>query len=176
MAKAEWVDLVDRENQVVGRALRQEVRQNNLLHRGVAILVRNSQGQVYVHQRTASKDLFPAMYDMFVGGVVGAGEEYLAAAQREVDEELGVAGGGLEFLFDHLYQGSENYSWIRVYRVTWDGAIRHQPEEVQWGSWMDESQLDAWTEQVPVVPDGLDVFRAYQRWNSGPAAESVTSL
>jgi isopentenyldiphosphate isomerase len=173
MAKAEWVDLVDSENQVIGRALRQEIREKNLLHRGVAILVRNSQGQVYVHQRTATKDLFPSMYDMFVGGVVGSGEDYLAAAQREVDEELGVASGGLEFLFDHLYQGAENYSWIRVYRVTWDGAIRHQPEEVQWGAWMDESQLDAWTSQVEVVPDGMDVYRAYQRWNSGPSMETT---
>lgn len=161
MAKAEWVDLVDRQNQVVGRALRSQVRSQNLLHRGIAVLVRNTQGQVYVHQRTAEKDLFPSMYDMFVGGVVGAGEDYLEAAVREAREELGVQNPNLEFLFDHLYHGPENYSWVRCYRVTWDGPIVHQPEEVQWGAWMDESRLPAWVEQVPIVPDGLDVFRAY---------------
>ena len=161
MAKAEWVDLVDRDNQVVGRALRQEVRQKNLLHRGIAVLVCNSQGQVYVHQRTASKDLFPAMYEMVVGGVVGSGEDYLEAAVREAREELGVANEQLEFLFDHLYQGPLNYSWVRCYRVLWDGPIVHQPEEVQWGEWMDESRLPQWIEEVPIVPDGLDVFRAY---------------
>ena len=54
MAKAEWVDLVDRDNQIVGKALRSQVRAENLLHRGIAVLVQNSQGQVYVHQRTAT--------------------------------------------------------------------------------------------------------------------------
>jgi 8-oxo-dGTP pyrophosphatase MutT (NUDIX family) len=165
MAKAEWVDLVDRDNQVVGRALRSEVRQKNLLHRGIAVLVRNSQGQVYVHQRTATKDLFPAMYDMFVGGVVGEGEDYLEAAIREAEEELGVQNRNLEFLFDHLYEGDKNFSWVRCYRVLWDGPIHHQPEEVQWGDWMPEGELRQWIHQVPIVPDGLDVFQAYLAWS-----------
>jgi len=168
MAKAEWVDLVDRDNQVVGRALRSEVRHKNLLHRGIAVLVRNSQGQVYVHQRTSTKDVFPAMFDMFVGGVVGSGEDYLEAARREAQEELGVENTQLEFLFDYLYQGPLNYSWVRCYRVTWDGPIRHQPEEVQWGEWMDEGDLDEWVGRVPVVPDGLEVFYAYRRHLSNP--------
>ena len=164
MAKAEWVDLVDRENRVIGRALRSEIRQKNLLHRGIAVLVRNSRGQVYVHQRTATKDLFPALFDMFVGGVVGAGEEYLKAAVREAREELGVMYGELEFLFDHLYEGPLNFSWVRCYRVTWDGPIRHQPEEIQWGDWMDEDALEQWTREVTIVPDGLEVFHAYLQW------------
>ncbi|MBS2033794.1 NUDIX domain-containing protein [bacterium] len=168
MAKAEWVDLVDRDNQIIGRALRQEVRQKNLLHRGIAVLVRNSKGQVYVHQRTATKDLFPALYDMFVGGVVGEGEEYLQAAIREAREELGVENDRLEFLFDHLYEGPKNYSWIRCYSVLWDGPIRHQPEEVQWGDWVNEADLEAWTREVTIVPDGLEVFRVYLA-NRGPA-------
>jgi len=166
MAKAEWVDLVDRDNQVTGRALRSEVRQKNLLHRGIAVLVRNSRGQVYVHQRTATKDLFPALYDMFVGGVVGEGEDYFEAAVREAQEELGVENRDLEHLFDHLYQGEKNYSWIRCYSVLWDGPIKHQPEEVQWGEWMDEDRLQAWTREVTIVPDGLDVFLAYLAWKN----------
>lgn len=162
MAKAEWVDLVNRENRVVGRALRSEVRKQNLLHRGIAVLVCNSQGQVYVHQRTASKDLFPSLFDMFVGGVVGEGESYEEAARREAQEELGAA-GELEFLFDHLYEGPLNFSWVRCFRTTWDGPIRHQPEEIQWGGWMDESALDQWIEEVTIVPDGLEVFHAYRK-------------
>ncbi len=168
MGKFEWVDLVDRDNRVIGQASRQEVRSQNLLHRGIAVLVRNSRGQVYVHQRTASKDLFPSMYDMFVGGVVGAGEEYLTAARREAFEELGVGNPDLEFLFDHLYEGPKNFSWVRCYQVSWDGPIQHQAEEIQWGDWLPEDQLEAWSQQVPVVPDGLDVFHAYLRWKGAP--------
>ena len=164
MGKFEWVDLVDRDNQVIGQASRQEVRRKNLLHRGIAVLVRNSRAEVYVHQRTASKDLFPAMYDMFVGGVVGAGEDYLTAARREAAEELGVGNQDLEFLFDHLYEGPKNFSWVRCFQVNWDGPIEHQVEEIQWGDWLPEDELEKWSQEVPVVPDGLEVFQAYLRW------------
>lgn len=157
----EWVDIVDLDNVVVGKATRHDVRTQNLLHRGIGVLVRNSQGQVYVHQRTAQKDLFPSLFDMFVGGVVGLGESYDAAAARECKEELGVDASKLEFLFDYLYRGPRNYSWIRVYRTTWDGPIQHQASEIAWGGWMDESELPAWIEKVEIVPDGLDVFKRY---------------
>ena len=79
----ELVDLIDRDDRVIGRASRRRVRAENLLHRGVGILCRNSGGLIYVHKRTDIKDVFPGMYDMFVGGVVEAGETYDEAASRE---------------------------------------------------------------------------------------------
>ena len=159
----EIVDLVDRENRVVGAAPRERVRRENLLHRGVGILVKNSRGEVYVHRRTSSKDVFPSMYDMFVGGMVSQGESYDEAALREVAEELGVVGPIPQRLFTYLYEGPLNRSWIEIYHVVWDGPIRHQPEEVEWGTWLPESQLAAWVDTVEVVPDGLEVWREYVR-------------
>ena len=157
----ELVDLVDRTNQVVGQADRRTVRTQNLLHRGVGILVQNSAGQVYVHQRTPTKDVFPGLFDMFVGGVVGSGESYDLAARRETEEELGVSGAEPEFLFEHLYEGPLNRSFIRVYRVVYDGPITHQESEIVWGAWIDHSALEAWSREVEIVPDGLEVFHRY---------------
>lgn len=125
----------------------------------------NSQRQLYVHQRTAGKDLFPSMYDMMVGGAVEAGEDYESAALREIQEEYGVGEVELRYLLDHLYQGPENYSWIRLFEVTWDGPIRWQPEEICWGRWMDFSEVLEWIKQVPIVPDGLAVFLEYLKAN-----------
>jgi isopentenyldiphosphate isomerase len=157
----ERVDLVDLENRVIGVTSRREVRQKNLLHRGVGIMCRNSRGDVYVHRRTETKDLFPGLYDMFVGGVVASGESYETAALREIEEELGVRGPAPRFLFTHLYQGDRNRSWIAVYDVTWDGPIVHQEEEIAWGGWIDEGELEAWAGRHPIVPDGMSVF---ERW------------
>lgn len=159
----EPVDLVDREDRVVGRAPRSEVRGRNLLHRGVGVLCCNSRGEVYVHRRTRSKDVFPGMYDMFVGGVVAAGESYRSAAAREVAEELGVTGEP-ERLFAHLYEGPENRAWVEVYRVRWDGPIVHQESEIEWGGWLPEASLEEWAASVPVVPDGLEIFHRYLEW------------
>lgn len=57
----ELADVVDEDDRVVGRAGRSEIRARNLLHRGVAILCRNSRGEIYVHRRTDTKDVFPGM-------------------------------------------------------------------------------------------------------------------
>jgi isopentenyldiphosphate isomerase len=158
----EWADLVDRNDHVIGRAPRSQVRRENLLHRGVAILCRNSRGDVYIHRRTTTKDLFPGMYDMFVGGMVASGETYEDSARREMTEELGIESSApLEFLFSHLYEGPRNRAHIHIFRVAWDGPIVHQPEEIDWGRWMPEGELEAWTREVKVVPDGMEVFRLY---------------
>ncbi len=163
----EPVDLVDEKNRIIGWARRREVRARNLLHRGVGIICINSRGQVYVHRRTGIKDIFPGMYDMFVGGMVNRGEAYREAALREVREELGIEGPEPDFLFTHLYQGEKNRAWIQVYQVQWNGAIRHQPEEIAWGKWMEEEQMYAMIREKPFVPDGLEIFETYQKWREG---------
>ncbi|MBI4601397.1 MAG: NUDIX domain-containing protein [Planctomycetes bacterium] len=157
----ELVDLVDDSNRILGRATRREVRSKNLLHRGVGILCKSSRGAIYVHRRTDTKDVFPGMYDMLVGGVVGAGESYEAAARREVAEELGITGAELRFLFEHLYLGPKNRSWVAVYEVVWDGPIRHQESEIVWGSYLSLEALLAKLEEWPFVPDGLEIFQRY---------------
>lgn len=168
----EYLDLVDEQNKVLGKAPRHEVRAKNLLHRGVGIMCWNSAGQLYVHKRTDCKDVFPSMYDMMVGGAVEAGEDYDVAALREVQEELGVGQVETEYLLEYLYKGPKNYSWIRLYQVTWDGPISWQPEEICWGQWMDFPRVLEWVEEVPIVPDGLSVFKQYLKLktNSNPSA------
>lgn len=158
----EWVDLVDRENRVIGRTVRSEVRQKNLLHRGVGILCKNSRGEIYVHKRTDTKDVFPGLYDMFVGGVVASGEDYVVAAQREIAEELGIVGPILTHLFDYLYWGDHNRSWVAVYSVEWDGPIRHQQSEVAWGAYFTFEELLAKLNEWTFVPDGLEIFEHYR--------------
>ena len=45
-----------------------------------------------MHRRTTTKDVYPGRYDMFCGGIVGAGESYDVCAARELEEELGISG------------------------------------------------------------------------------------
>lgn len=157
----EYLDLVNLQNEVIGTAPRERVRRENLLHRGVGVLCWNSSGQLYVHQRTDTKDLFPSLYDMMVGGAVEAGESYQVAARREVEEELGVEGVEPEFLLEHLYDGPQNRSFVQLFQVVWDNPIVWQAEEICWGTWLNWDQVLPWLDTVSVVPDGLSVFHAY---------------
>src|SRR6185312_12309970 len=88
----ELLDIVDASDEVIGRMPRGEATARGLRHRCVAVFVRDGSGRIFVHRRTAEKLVFPSLYDMFVGGVVGAGETYDDAALREAEEELGVSG------------------------------------------------------------------------------------
>jgi isopentenyldiphosphate isomerase len=154
----EWIDLVDDQDLVVGRVTRLQMREKNLWHRSVAILCQNSRGEIYVHRRTPTKDVFPGLYDVTVGGVVGAGESYDAAAVRELAEELGISDPTPQSMFRHRYAGPHSRAHVAVYSVIWDGPIVHQQSEIAWGGFCTVEEVMANPQGWQFVPDGLEVF------------------
>jgi len=174
MASDELIDWVDLDDRVVGQVTRARMRAENLLHRCIAVMCLNGQGQIYVHRRTQHKDVFPGLYDAFVGGVVQAGERYDAAALREIEEELGIVGPVPERLFDHLYDGPESRSHTRVFRVRWDGPIRHQASEVAWGGFFTLDELVQGRHGFRFVPDGWAFFMRYVQLHGSGEPKHVT--
>jgi NUDIX domain-containing protein len=51
------------------------------------IAIRNTAGEIWVHRRTDTKDVYPGLYDMVVGGVLASGEAWEDGARRELKEE-----------------------------------------------------------------------------------------
>ena len=76
----EMVDVVDDNDRVVATVTRAQMRAERLQHRAVSIAVMSSHGQLLVHRRADTKDVWPGMWDLAAGGVVSAGEHYDAAA------------------------------------------------------------------------------------------------
>ncbi|MGW1187542.1 NUDIX hydrolase [Streptomyces sp. NPDC002559] len=154
----EILDIVDENDVVVGRAPRGEATARGLRHRCVFIEVRDADGRLFVHRRTPTKLVFPSRYDMFVGGVVGAGESYEEAALREAEEELGVSGlPRPEPLFKFLYEGEHSW-WSAVYRVRCELPVDPQVEEVAWHSFLTEAELAERIDDWEWVPDGLEAY------------------
>lgn len=81
----ELVDIVDGTDRVVAVADRPEAHLAQLLHRIVAVIAVDHQGQIVVQVRKLD-----GLYDASVGGHVSSGENYLQAATREAEEELGL--------------------------------------------------------------------------------------
>ncbi|WP_424214552.1 NUDIX domain-containing protein [Streptomyces sp. BI20] len=170
---AEVLDVVDAADRVTGRAPRGRVYAERLRHRCVFVLVRDGAGQVFVHRRTDTKQVFPGCWDLFVGGVVGAGEGYDEAALREAEEELGVS--GLERptpLFRFLFEGEAGSWWSAVYEVRWEGPVSPQESEVAWHAFVPEERIGEWLREPgrSWVPDGLEAYRRL-RAGGGPGAE-----
>ena len=78
----EIVDVVDENDEVIGQAQMCDVRARNLLRRGVAAIVRNRRGDLYIHRRADTKAAFSGWYDTVVAGSVKSGESYEAAIRR----------------------------------------------------------------------------------------------
>ncbi|MFG2312535.1 NUDIX hydrolase [Streptomyces sp. NPDC048566] len=156
-AADEILDIVDENDRVVGQAPRGEAYERGLRHRCVFVQARDAQGRIFVHRRTPTKLVFPSCYDLFVGGVVGAGESYDDAALREAEEELGVSGLPRPTpLFRFLYDdGAGRCWWSAVYEVRCDLAVDPQVEEVAWHAFLTDEEVEARLPEWPWVPDGL---------------------
>ena len=159
----ELVDVVDEDNALVGVVARSELRARNLWHRCTYVFVLNAAGELYVHRRTDTKDVYPGYLDVCAGGVNGAGESYEECARRELEEELGVPAAPT-FRFLHRYEGPSGRVWGAAFDVEWAGAIRWQPAEVVWGAFVPMNDVDGMIAREPFCPDGLEVF---QRWRGG---------
>ncbi|WP_236245441.1 NUDIX hydrolase [Streptomyces sp. CC210A] len=167
----EVLDVVDEHDEVVGQLRRGEVYARGLRHRCVFVLARDAEDRVFVHRRTATKLVFPSLYDMFVGGVVGAGESYDDAALREAEEELGVRGlprpvPVLKFLYDDGPGGRGSW-WSQVYEVRCTLPVAPQESEVAWHAFLPEAEL---AERLPVwrwVPDGVAAWERLREARRG---------
>lgn len=165
----EILDIVDEQDNVVGRRARGEVYARGLRHRCVFVQARDAAGRLFVHRRTPTKLVFPSLYDMFVGGVVGAGESYDEGALREAEEELGVSGlPRPEFLFKFLYDdGGGRTWWSAVYEVRCELPVDPQAEEVAWHDFLPEAEVEARLADWEWVPDGLDAWERLKAFRAG---------
>jgi isopentenyldiphosphate isomerase len=86
----EVFDVVDAEDRVIGREFRGVIHRRGLLHRAVHLFWLRPDGLLGLQRRSFAKDNCPGQLSSSCAGHVDSGETYLAAAVRELAEELGV--------------------------------------------------------------------------------------
>lgn len=158
----ELVDVVDESGATIAVVPRREMRARRLPHRCVYLLVFNARGELFIHLRTPTKDVYPSHWDVAVGGVPAAGESFDDAALREGQEELGVELAPVP-LFPFAYADERTVVYAMVYRALHDGPFRLQPEEVVRGEFVAVCDLAERFRQAAFCPDGRAVLEAYRR-------------
>jgi len=85
----EKVYVVDENDNVIEEKWRDETTPEDRI-RIVAIWVQNDKGEVLIAQRSPNRKLHPNLWGPSAAGGVTVGEDYLAAATKELHEELGL--------------------------------------------------------------------------------------
>ncbi|MFA5985786.1 MAG: NUDIX domain-containing protein [Parcubacteria group bacterium] len=137
----ERIDICDETNHLTGfQRMKSEAHENGLWHRVAHVWIYNTKGDILIQLRAKEKLLYPNRWDVSVAGHVGAGEEPLASALREVQEEIGltVKEDDLQFFMIRkvamVYENIHNNEFYYVYFLPFDGDIAQvklQKEEVQ---------------------------------------------
>jgi 16S rRNA (adenine1518-N6/adenine1519-N6)-dimethyltransferase len=145
----EIFDVVDADDRVTGRATRREVHEKGLLHRAVHVFVVNRRGELLLQKRSRFKDAHPGVWDSSVSGHLDAGEDYAAAALRELEEEMGITGVPAEEIGS--IPPSERTGWehVRLFLSRWDGTPKFPCAEIEAVLWMPPDGLDAWISKRP---------------------------
>ena len=150
MAIDEFFDVVDHQDRVLRAETRAVVHRDGLMHRAVHVFVFNAAGQIYLQRRSMNKDSAPGKWVSSCSGHVDSGEDYDAAASRELGEEIGLYDPvNLRRLFKEwpCVQTGQEFVW--VYQCESEGPFTLDPEEVSEGQWIDLDQLDAWIAERP---------------------------
>lgn len=147
---SELFDVVDERDCVIGRAPRGEVHARGLRHRAVHVFVTNRAGQVFLHQRSLTKDTFPGLWNSSCAGHVGAGDDYDETVLRELEEELGcVPAVSPRRLFKIEARPETGEEFVWVYRAAAEGPFALNPAEIQRGDWCGIADVDAWLAARP---------------------------
>lgn len=127
----EYMDIVNENDEVTGRDTRKNIHDTYKIHRGVHVLIRNSEGEILIQKRSLSKDYYPGYYDISVGAQVASGESYEECAERELAEELGCSAPILIPVAYYDAFSSRQREKRKLFLYTYDGPFRIDPSEVE---------------------------------------------
>lgn len=161
----ELFDIVGEDGEVIGTAPRNECHGNPaLVHRAAHVLVFNGRRQLLLQLRAMNKDIQPGKWDTSVGGHLAVGETYEQAAAREMAEELGVGGVGLNYLYDYRLRNEVESENIRSFFVEYDGPVKYQAEEIDEVRFWDMDEIEGALGTGIFTPNFEQEFGLFVKW------------
>jgi len=154
----EYFDVVDENNNVIGKSTREECHIKGLWHRAVHVIVVNSKGDMLLQKRSMKKDLYKGYWIDAAAGHVDSGESYEEAAIRELKEELGI-NIKLKKLFDFKkYAGNDN-EIIRVFGARYDGSFNFNKDEVDFVAFFPLDKINDMIDREKFTPATMEIIK-----------------
>lgn len=127
----------------------------------VVIIVQNSLGSLFVHQRSVDKKIFPSFFGLGAGGHIEQGETPNQAANRELQEELGI-NNKVESLFSIDFKSDDVEHTVHVFKVLHNGNVK-PCKEFQWSGWLNIEKVDQIANDDKLCPDTKIL---YEKWKA----------
>lgn len=128
------VILVDEYDEPVGSMEKMEVHQKALLHRAFSVFIFNKKNEMLLHKRARKKYHSAGLWTNACCSHPSPGEKTLAAAEKRLQEEMGIS-TVLKKAFDFTYKadfenGLTEYEFDHVFVGEYDGPVMPNTDEV----------------------------------------------
>lgn len=87
----ELVDILNEDGSPTGRKeMKSVAHRNGLFHPTIHVWLYTRNGKLLIQKRGKHKKSYPLLWDVSVAGHIGAGEDIVRSALREIEEEIGL--------------------------------------------------------------------------------------
>lgn len=163
------IQIVDDNDEPIGEADMAEAHQKGLTHRVVWIVIEDTDGRILLQKRGPDVSTYPNHWDFSAAGHVDAGEDYVQAALREIEEELGLTGLMLDELDKTRVQmvaddrTFDRFATIFRSVVPAGTELMIRPDEVAEVRWFDQAELATFVAKNlhRMPPDFVATLRKY---------------
>ena len=137
----ELFDIVNEKDEVIGQAKRGEVHGNpKLIHRSIGVTVTNNKGEIFLQQRSKTKDTDPLRWTLSCSGHVDSGNSFENAAHRELQEELGID-LDIKLVTRFIYFGKSETEMVTLFKSKSEGPFKLLKEEIVQGKFYTRNEL-----------------------------------
>lgn len=129
--------------------------------KAASIIIKDKDGNFFIHQRNSSKKTFPNLFGVGAGGKIEKGETKKEAAKRELFEETGLK-TNLKYLFKINYKSESYMSEMNVFEtVTETKKLDTDNGEWQWSGWVKKEKVDELLKENKLCPDTAMFYKKY---------------
>lgn len=160
----EYVDIINENDEVIGKEKGSIATEKNLMRRVVHILLFNSKNELLLQKRAKNMKLYPSMYTSSASGGVMSGESYEQAAARELKEELGIS-ANLSFFSKIPQKTSTRNVLCTIFVGRFDGNFTIDKKEVELVKFFSIDSIKQMLKVTPAqfTPNFISVFEEYSK-------------
>jgi len=149
----EELDIVNKDDQIIGKSTRKDAHDKKLRHRSVMFFVFDQNGKLLMTKRSEDKRFYPGYWSIVLGGHVPAGFSYEEALEKEMEEEIGTT-APCENLGSFKKEIEEENENVRLYKAVVDPKkIELSPKEFEKGLFVTFEELESEKKKKNFLPE-----------------------